>query len=347
VFARSGGVWAQTAYLKASNTDTGDNFGTGLALSGDGTTLAVGAPLEWGSATGVNGNPFDNTVMESGAVYVFARTGNAWSQQAYVKASNTGVGDEFGYAVALSDDGTTLAVGAREESSNATGIGGNQADNSALATGAVYVFTRAGVSWGQQAYIKASNSGKFDSFGSSVALSSDGATLAVGAPFEASRSTGIDGDQLNNDNASAGAVYVFSRGTAWAQSAYIKASNTDAQDKFGTALALNGDGTLLVVGAPGEESSATGINGNQLNNTVLNAGAAYRFVRSATGWTQVEYIKSSNVMVDIEFGSWIALSRDAATLAIGGPRESSNARGIDGNQAGQFAAASGAVYVFR
>jgi len=140
---------------------------------------------------------------------------------------------------------------------------------------------------------------------------------------------------------------VFSRGTAWAQSAYIKASNTDARDKFGTGLALNGNGTLLVVGSPGEESSATGINGNQINNTVFNAGAAYRFVRSATGWTQVEYIKSSNVTAGVEFGSWIALSRDAATLAIGGARESSNARGIDGNQADRSAAASGAVYVFR
>lgn len=76
---------------------------------------------------------------EAGAVCVFTRSGGVWSQQAYVKASNTGQ-DLFGESVALSGDGSTLAVGARNESSNATGIDGNQADNSANGAGAVYVF---------------------------------------------------------------------------------------------------------------------------------------------------------------------------------------------------------------
>jgi hypothetical protein len=70
---------------------------------------------------------------------MFTRDGATWSQQAYVKASNTGVTDEFGVSVALSADGASLAVGAIGESSAATGIGGNQADNSAGASGAVYV----------------------------------------------------------------------------------------------------------------------------------------------------------------------------------------------------------------
>jgi hypothetical protein len=69
---------------------------------------------------------------------VFTRSGSSWSQQAYIKASNTGSGDQFGLSVALSGD--TLAVGAHSESSNATGVNGDQADNSAYASGAVYVF---------------------------------------------------------------------------------------------------------------------------------------------------------------------------------------------------------------
>src|SRR6266705_2462246 len=107
--------------------------------------------------------------------------------QAYVKASNTGAADDFGFAVALSSDGNTLAVGAPGEAS-----AGIETDNSAPSAGAVYVYTRSGTTWTQRAYIKASNPGAGDQFGTSVALSSDGITLAVGAPGEDSSVTGID-----------------------------------------------------------------------------------------------------------------------------------------------------------
>lgn len=127
-------------YGKASNTGANDRFGTALALSTDGSTLAVGAVFEDSNATGVNGNQGNNSTSRSGAVYIFTRSGSAWSQQAYVKASNTGAGDQFGFALALSADGNTLAVGATEEDSNATGVGGNQVGNSALSSGAVYLY---------------------------------------------------------------------------------------------------------------------------------------------------------------------------------------------------------------
>jgi len=73
-------------------------------------------------------------------VYVFSRNGTTWSQQAYVKASNTGLFDLFGESVSVAADGNSLAVGAAFESSNATGINGNQADNSASSAGAVYLY---------------------------------------------------------------------------------------------------------------------------------------------------------------------------------------------------------------
>jgi hypothetical protein len=144
-----------------------------------------------------------------------------------------------------------------------------------------------------------------------------------------------------------GAVYVFSHGTRWAQSAYVKASNTNSSDEFGSGLALNGDRTLLVVGARAEESSASGLNGDQKDNTAFAAGAAYRFARSSTGWKQLEYIKSSNPRAGTAFGERVALSRDGSTLAIAASGESSKASGIDGNQADSSAASAGAVYVFR
>ena len=88
------------------------------------------------------------------------RSGTTWSQQAYLKASNTEVGDGFGFSVAISGD--TVVVGAHEEDSNATGVNGDQADNSAADSGAAYVFTRSGATWSQQAYLKASNTGAGD-----------------------------------------------------------------------------------------------------------------------------------------------------------------------------------------
>src|SRR6185369_954263 len=106
-------------------------FGTSIALSGDGSTLAVGARSESSAAVGINGDELDNTLFSSGAAYVLRRSGTAWSQQAYVKASNTDLIDNFGTSIALSADGSTLAVGALREVSAATGINGDQADNSA------------------------------------------------------------------------------------------------------------------------------------------------------------------------------------------------------------------------
>src|SRR5258705_10171482 len=142
----------QVAYLKASNPQVGAHFGcggaldghagVGVAISSDGNTIAVGAPHESSGARGINGNQNDTSVYDSGAVYVFTRRGNAWEQQAYVKASNAGAGVEFGHTVALSADGNTLAVSAIWESSAARGVNGNQNDRSVPQAGALYAFTR-------------------------------------------------------------------------------------------------------------------------------------------------------------------------------------------------------------
>ena len=96
---------------------------------------------------GFGGDPFNNTETTSGAVYVFTRSASQWSQQAYVKASNTGEGDLFGGSVALSSDGDTLAVGAIGEASAAAEVNGDQFDNTSPAAGAAYVFARTGGLW--------------------------------------------------------------------------------------------------------------------------------------------------------------------------------------------------------
>lgn len=328
---------SQQAYLKASNTNLGDLFSSSVAI--DGNTIAIGAPNESSAASGINGNQQDNSLISSGAVYIFVRTGTTWSQQAYIKASNPDFNDQFGHSVGLSGD--TLVVGARNESSEATGINGNQTDNSAMNAGAVYVFVRSGTTWSQQAYLKASNAEGFDQFGWIVAL--DGNTLAVGANLESSNATGVNGNQADNNAVRSGAAYVFVRsGTSWSQQAYIKASNTEAHDNFAVALGLSGD--RLVVGAVNEDSAATGINGDQSNNDAASAGAAYVFARSGTTWSQQAYLKASNTEANDFFGESVTI--DGSTVAVGAWWEDSSATGINGDQNNNNTTLSGAAYVY-
>lgn len=329
VFRRSESSWQQEAYIKASNADAGDEFGHSLVLAGD--TLAVGT---WGEDS-VATDPADNSAVQSGAVYVFRWSGTSWQQEAYLKASNTGAGDSFGYSVALTGD--TLAVGAIYEASAAKGVDGNQGDDNARRSGAVYVFRRSGTSWQQEAYIKASNTGADDEFGRSVALVGD--TLAVGALGEDSAAAGLDGNQDDNTATDSGAVYVFRRdGFSWQQEAYVKASNTGASDYFGVRVALVDD--MLAVGAVGEASDGTGPG----NNSAVLSGSVYVFRRSGTSWQQEAYVKASNPDADDYFGDCVALTSD--TLVVGAWGEASTASGIDGDQANNGALDSGAVYIF-
>jgi hypothetical protein len=335
-------------YLKASNTRAAAKFGTSVALSGDGTTLVVGSPYETSGANTIDGDQTDTSTMQAGAVYVFVRSGGTWAQQTYVKASNTAFYWFFGYALALSSDGNTLAVGAYGDNSSSTGVNGSEAPSmSDVDSGAVFVYTRAGTAWSQQAYVKPSNTTANILFGISVALSSDGNRLAVGGFGESSNATGVGGVESDTSATYAGAVYVFTRtGTTWAQEAYVKASNTRANAYF-YIVALSGDGNTLAVGSPNESSNAKGVNGVESDTSVMYAGAVYVFARSGTTWAQEAYVKASNTSsVAASFGASVALSGDGNTLAVGAPGESSNAMGVNGNQTDTSASQSGALYIF-
>jgi hypothetical protein len=333
----NGTTWSQQALLKGSNTEPNDFFGTTVSISGD--TIVVGAHWEDSNATGVNGNQGNNLAPASGAAYVFTRSGTTWSQQAYLKASNTEAEDHFGISVAISGD--TVVVGAYYEDSNTTGVNGGQSNNSAWNAGAAYVFSRSGAAWSQQAYLKASNTGEMDWFGHTVAISGD--TIVVGATGEDSNATGVNGDQNNNTVSGAGAAYVFSRsGAAWSQQVYLKASNTGIARHFGYPVAISG-GTI-VVGAYYEDSNATGVNGNQNNNLAIDSGSAYVFTFNQTTWSQQAYLKASNTGLGDHFGFSIAISGD--TIVVGGLDEDSNATGVNGDQANNSAIDAGAAYVF-
>lgn len=336
VFVRKDGVWSQQAYLKASNTEASDYFGKSVAISGD--TILVGAPSESSSATGVNGDQSDNNAYRAGAAYVFARNGTTWSQQAYLKASNTRNSNGFGGSVSVSGD--LLVVGASSESSPSVGVNGSQVQSPSSIPperGAAYIFARSGTIWSQQAYLKASNTGKSDYFGYSVAI--DGEMVVVGAPYQGSSGNGGPAEVLDGS----GAAYVFSKtaGT-WSQQAYLKASNPDSIDLFGISVAASGE--TVVVGASGEGSAAKGINGEGTDNSKPQSGAAYVFVRNEGSWSQQAYLKASNTDTGDSFGWSVSVSGDK--LVVGARGESSNATGADGNQADNSMSSSGAVYLY-
>lgn len=343
-------------YFKASNTDPGDIFGETVALSGDGNTLAVGAPFEASAANGIDGDQDDNSLGKSGAVYVFVRSGDTWTQQAYVKSSAPSYLGVFG-DVALSYDGNTLVVAAKTgnqvyietfaradetwspQDTLLTEIDAGDSpvsmalsgDGDTLSVGvpkadAVATFVWTDGSWMEQTIVGPNPP---EEFGNSVALSRDGGTLAVGA---------------SND---VGAVYVYTRtGTTWSQPTLITASNAGAGDLFGRSVTLSEDGDILAVGAPREDSRATGVDHDQDDDSVEDAGAAYVFVRSGDAWSKQAYIKASNTGMGAQFGGTVALSGDGHTLVVGAVHESSRAAGIGGDQANTQAEYAGAGYVF-
>jgi hypothetical protein len=352
VYVRQGDSWTQQAYVKASNPGQSDHFGSSVALSRDGNTMAVAAHWEASGATGVNGNQNDNSIPQSGAVYVFTRNGTTWTQQAYIKASNTGKagegqlagdGDQFGFSLALSGDGNTLAVGAISEDSAAQQINGNQGDDSAQSAGAVYVYARTGSTWAQQAYVKSANMGAGDGLGFSVALSFDGNTLAAAAFDEDGGGRGINPPD-NTESQNSGALYVFARqGGTWSQQAYIKGSKGETSDGFGFATAISDDGNTIAVGSGDEACLTPGIDppgcaddAPPLRGANIWVGAAYVFVRNGNAWSEQTFIKAPNARPYNSFGVRLDLSGDGNTLAVSAYLEDNGGRGIRPPMVQQF-----------
>lgn len=320
------------SYIKASNPESGDHFGYALAISEDGSTLAIGAYQEDSNAVGINGDDSNNAAGDSGAVYVFTKVNNNWTQQAYLKSASTEISGNFGYALSMSNDGNTLAVGAIGETSGGQGE-----------AGAVHIFTRSGTNWSHQQRINASAPGNADNFGNALALSGSGERLVVGATNEQSNATGIDGDATNDDANEAGAAYIFERNLgSWSQQHYLKASNAEAEDFFGYHVSISDDGNTIAVGAYAEASASAA---DQSDNNSNDSGAVYVF-HYAGSWSQQAYIKADIIGAADYFGFATSLSADGNTLAVGAPLEDSSSQGMGGDPNIGGAFTSGAAYVF-
>ncbi|MEY4064754.1 MAG: hypothetical protein RIR26_962, partial [Pseudomonadota bacterium] len=353
IYQRSGDQWTPDAYLKATNSDPDDLFGYSVSLSSN--TLAVSAYNENSSQSFITNGPIassDTSLNYSGAVYIFRKGAQGWSQESYIKASNNSAYLSFGSIVSLS--GETLAVGAAGDSTDGKVITNGPiapSEGSLLSSGALYLYRRNGSAWHQEAYIKAVNALMNDFFGGALSLSGD--TLAAGMSNDSSAQDFI----TNGNNASSnftryqsGAVYVYRRsGIQWQQEAYIKSSFPDENDLFGSAVSLSGN--TLAVASQGEDSnSRTVINGAaaSANNDLQDSGAVHVFRRTENTWEQEAFIKAANAGAGDQFGSSVSLSGD--TLAVGSPFEDSSqttiTNGTDANQ-DDSSSNSGAVYVYR
>lgn len=316
LFVRDGnGDWIEEAYIKASNVEAGDNFGHAVALSDSGNTLVVGAPGEDGAA---------GLIPNSGAVYTFNRGVGGWAEQDYLKASNASAGDGFGNVVSLNGTGNVLAVGAPFADVN---------------SGAVYLFSVT-TGWNETALLRAANAGVNDNFGASLALSGDGLNLVVGAPFEDS-----DGLGDNDNEFDSGAAYVFINSGGWLEQTMLKAGVASAHDQFGVSVAIGG-GDNVAVGADREDGAAIGVGGDPQVNTEIDAGAGYIFTRDAGAWSQHAYLKASNTEFSDNFGTAMAMSADGQTLAVGATGEDGAGTGIGGEQLDNTTLGSGAVYLY-
>ncbi|PHZ84471.1 FG-GAP repeat protein [Paremcibacter congregatus] len=262
IFTRKGTTWNQQAKITATDGMAGDAFGQSIAFAGD--TLVIGAPHD--------NDRGDN----SGSVYVFTRANTGWDLQTKLTAADGAAGDVFGISVAYSDD--TLVVGA------------DLNDEKALNAGAVYVLTRSGGHWSQQAKLTAADGAETDIFGVRVALSGD--TVLISARRDDDDVMGID----------SGSAYVFTRsGTTWRQQAKLTASDGAANDRFGRSIAL--EGNIAVIGAMLHDQKGP------------DAGTAYVFTRSGEAWQQKTKLTTADGAAGNAFGWSMALSNGAAVIA--------------------------------
>lgn len=263
----------QTAKLMAADGVPDAQFGDSVAMSADGTMGVVGA-----------NNHIDTNGVRTGAAYVFDANGGSWTQQTKLTPKNGTADDEFGRAVAVSDDLRTVIVGARKDSAN-----GHNA-------GAAYVFDGSNGSWTQRTKITPDDGDSDDFFGDTVALSNDGTTAVIGA----------FGDENPNEK-NAGTAYVFTMtGDGWTQQAKLVPDDGDARDFFGKSIALAADGTTVLIGADEDDEP----NGRA-------SGAVYVFTAEGERWTQQAKLTPQDGDSNDMFGWSVAVAADGTTAIIG------------------------------
>jgi hypothetical protein len=360
IFNRLDNQWQESHFIKSDSIEIGARFGTAVDLSADGKTLAVGA--RYG---GVEEKKY-------GTAYIFSFKNPGWAQDQIFAGENKQRNDDFGFAVDLSGNGKVLAVGAYTEEKDLEEYDKDINNN----RGVAYIFRQnSNGTWPTDHEDRFVGQKQTGYFGHAVGLNYQGDVLAVGARGE-----------VNADDKPAGSVYIYThthKDSTWKDYGQnpLKSKNRNALDSFGASLSFSDDGNLLLIGAAGESSGASGIysqqdseiNDKADDNSLHSNGAAYLFVFSGSTWQQKAYIKPARYQENIletgdknhgdfdndnenikgyiqRFGGSLSLSGDGQTLAVGAAQEGSESKGISssGNELQQTYDGhdSGAVYLY-
>lgn len=268
IFFRQAGEWIQQSRLIASDGAATDRFGSSVSMTGTGASFVAGAP---------------GVASAKGAAYLFMLSGAIWVQQSRLVAADGAAGESFGSSVALAHDGEMVFVAATKD------------DDRGADSGSVYVFTRSGSIWSQQAKIVAADGMIGDGFGHAMTLNQSATTLAVSAPYTE--------DGATRD---VGATYLFTRdGTVWTQSAKIKPIPGLAYAKFGSSLSLNNVGDVLLIGS-------------QLNDDAnTDNGCAYVYVKDNTTWSLHTRLLGTDRTDSDNFGSSCCLNGLGDVAVVG------------------------------
>ena len=270
-YTGSGNNWVQTAKITGSDGAINDRFGSSVAINSSGNIAVIGAF-----------NDDINGLSDVGSAYIFTGRGSNWVEVAKITGNDSTSQDFFGHSVAINSSGDTILIGVYNDD-----VGG------VLNIGSAYIFTGNGVNWTQAAKITGNDSISQDFFGHSVAINSSGNVAVISAY----------GDDINGIS-NVGSAYIFTgHGSNWVEVAKITGNDGGANDGFGSSVAINSSGNIILVGAYNEDTFYT------------DQGAAYVFTGNGSNWTQTAKIIANDIgNVDL-FGASVDLN-EAGDIAI-------------------------------
>ena len=276
IFSKTDSAWIHETTLTASDAHSGDAFGFSVALNAKGDHLVVGAYLA---------EPCG--IPASGKIYVYRYINNTWDLDNIIYNPNKGTGDNFGWSVAISDDGDRIA--------SAACCADYEGD---ISVGKVHVFHKRKNAWEREAALVASDRAPGDHFGWSISMDSDCHALVITSPFSRS------GRMLRT-----GKAYIFTRsGPSWSEETIIHANDESANSQFGISVAINTYGDRIVIGAPQASS-----------DFIQEVGKVYVFIKSKGEWQQRTCLVAKDKEPNNLFGSSIALDGTGKRMIIGAP----------------------------
>ena len=270
-YTGSGNNWVQVAKITGSDGAINDRFGSSVAINSSGNIAVIGAF-----------NDDINGLSDVGSAYIFTGNGINWTEAAKITGNDSTSQDFFGHSVAINSSGDTILIGVYNDD-----VGG------VLNIGSAYIFTGNGANWGQAAKITGNDSSSQDFFGHSVAINSSGNVAVISAY----------GDDINGIS-NVGSAYIFTgNGSNWVQVAKITGNDGAINDGFGSSVAMNSSGNIILVGAYNEDTFYT------------DQGAAYVFTGNGSNWIQTAKIIANDIGdVDL-FGASVDLN-EAGDVAI-------------------------------